>query len=117
MRFSWDEGGFVLARFLWLLSCYAWPTALTVGLVVATTTRQRVAVGLAYLLMLFAFAGWGLVRNPSLSALDIARFWAITNLPATVLLLAFLGLAFRPRQSLYSIIALHVLLGHRLKKS
>ena len=90
MRFSWDEGGFVLARFLWLLSCYAWPTALTVGLVVATTSRQRVAVGLAYLLMLFAFAGWGLVRNPSLSALDIARFWAITNLPATVLLLAFL---------------------------
>ena len=90
MRFSWDEGGFVLARFLWLLSCYAWPTALTVGLVVATTSRQRVAVGLAYALMLFAFAGWGLVRNPSLSALDIARFWAITNLPATVLLLAFL---------------------------
>ncbi|MGD9869707.1 MAG: hypothetical protein AB7S63_01505 [Thauera sp.] len=90
MRFSWDDGGFVLARFLWLLSCYAWPTALTVGLVVATTTRQRVAVGLAYALMLFAFAGWGLVRNPSLSALDIARFWAITNLPATVLLLAFL---------------------------
>ena len=90
MRFSWDEGGFVLARFLWLLSCYAWPTALTVGLVVATTSRQRVAVGLAYALLLFAFAGWGLVRNPSLSALDIARFWAITNLPATVLLLAFL---------------------------
>lgn len=90
MRFSWNEGGFVLVRFLWLLSCYAWPTALTVGLVVATTTRQRLAVGVAYLLMLFAFAGWGLVRNPSLSALDIARFWAITNLPATVLLLAFL---------------------------
>lgn len=90
MRFSWSDGGFVLARFLWLLSCYAWPTALTVGLVVATTTRQRLAVGLAYVLMLFAFAGWGLVRNPSLSALDIASFWAITNLPATVLLLAFL---------------------------
>ncbi len=90
MRFSWYDGGFVLARFLWLLSCYAWPTALTVGLVVATTTRQRVAVGLAYLVMLFAFAGWGMMRNPSLSALDIARFWAITNLPATLLLLAFL---------------------------
>lgn len=90
MRFSWNEGGFVLARFLWLLSCYAWPTALSVGLVVATTTRQRLVVGLAYLLMLFASAGWGLVRNPGLSALDIARFWAITNLPATVLLLAFL---------------------------
>lgn len=90
MRFSWYDGGFVLARFLWLLSCYAWPTALTVGLVVATTTRQRVAVGLAYALMLFAFACWGLMRNPSLSAIDIARFWAITNLPATLLLLAFL---------------------------
>ncbi|HHW62357.1 MAG TPA: hypothetical protein GX403_00105, partial [Rhodocyclaceae bacterium] len=35
MRFSWYDGGFVLARFLWLLSCYAWPTALTIGLVVA----------------------------------------------------------------------------------
>ncbi|MHB1372408.1 MAG: hypothetical protein ACYC5W_05335 [Thauera sp.] len=57
MRFSWYDGGFVL----------------TIGLVVATTIRQRVAVGLAYLVMLFAFAGWGLVRNPSLSALDIAR--------------------------------------------
>ncbi len=90
MRFSWYDGGFVLTRFLWLLSCYAWPTALTVGLIVATTTRQRVAVGIAYLAMLFAFAGWGLVRNPSLSALDIARFWAITNLPATLLLFAFL---------------------------
>lgn len=90
MRFSWYDGGFVLARFLWLLSCYAWPTALTIGLVVATTTRQRLAVGVAYLAMLFAFSGWGLVRNPELSALDIARFWAITNLPATVLLLAFL---------------------------
>lgn len=89
MRFSWDDGGFVLARFLWLLSCYAWPTALSVGLVVATTTRQRMVVGLAYLLMLFAAAGWGLARNPGLSAVDIARFWAITNLPATVLLLAF----------------------------
>lgn len=89
MRFSWDDGGFVLARFLWLLSCYAWPTALSVGLVVATTTRQRLVVGLAYLLMLFASAGWGLARNPGLSAVDIARFWAITNLPATVLLLAF----------------------------
>lgn len=90
MRFSWYDGGFVLTRFLWLLSCYAWPTALTIGLVVATTTRQRLAVGVAYLAMLSAFAGWGLVRNPELSALDIARFWAITNLPATVLLLAFL---------------------------
>lgn len=90
MHFAWAEGGFVLARFLWLLSCYAWPTALTLGLLAATTTGQRLAVGLAYLAMLFAFAGWALVRNPALGALDIAAFWAITNLPATLLLLAFL---------------------------
>ena len=90
MHFSWADGGFVLARFLWLLSCYAWPTALAVGLLAATTTRQRLAVGLAYLAMLFAFSGWGLARNPTLSALELAQFWAITNLPATLLLLAFL---------------------------
>lgn len=90
MHFSWNEGGFVLARFLWLLLCHAWPTALTVGLVMATTTRQRLAVGLAYVLMLFASGGWGLVRNPSLSATELAHFWATTNLTATALLLAVL---------------------------
>lgn len=90
MHFAWAEGGFVLARFLWLLSCYAWPTVLSLGLVLAVTPAQRLAVGMAYFAMVLAFAAWALARNPTLTALDVAAFWLITNLPATLLLLAFM---------------------------
>ncbi|MDV7398313.1 hypothetical protein RZS08_43315, partial [Arthrospira platensis SPKY1] len=90
MHFAWDEGGFVLARFLWLLSCYAWPTVLTLGLVLAVTRAQRLALGMVYFVTVLAFAAWALARNPTLSALDVAAFWLITNLPATLLLLAFM---------------------------
>lgn len=82
--------GFVLSRFLWLLSCYAWPTALGIGLLVAISRRQRLAVAGAYFAMLFAVAIYGLARNAELSFGQLATFWLLTNAPATVLLLAFL---------------------------
>ncbi len=82
--------GFVLSRFLWLLSCYAWPTALGVGLLVAIDRKQRLAVAGAYFGMLFAVAIYGLLRNASLSFGELVYFWMVTNAPATVLLLAFL---------------------------
>jgi hypothetical protein len=87
--FTWDTG-VAPARFLWLLSCYAWPTALAVGMIVAVSWRQRLAVGLAYLAMLFAVAIYAIVHNPELSVRQVAFFWAFTNAPATILLLAFL---------------------------
>ena len=90
MQFTWGDGGFVLVRFLLVFACHAWPAVLAVGLVTAGTTRQRLALGLAYVLLMLALAAWALARNPELSALDLARFWASTNLPPTVLLLAFL---------------------------
>jgi len=82
--------GFVLARFLWLLSCYAWPTALAIGLLVAVNLKQRLVVACSYLVMLFAVALYGLLRNDALSVGQIATFWMLTNAPATALLLAFL---------------------------
>lgn len=87
--FTRDEG-FVLARVLWLLSCYAWPTALAVGMLTAVSRGQRTLVALAYFAMLFAVAIFGLVRNAELSPAQLIYFWLFTNAPATVLLLAFL---------------------------
>jgi hypothetical protein len=82
--------GVPLVRFLWLLSCYAWPTALAVGLIAAVTLRQRLAVAGAYFVMLLAVAVVGLTRNAELTVGQLATFWLLTNAPATVLLLAFL---------------------------
>jgi len=89
MQLTWEDGGFVPTRFLLVFACHAWPAVLGVGLVTADTTRQRLSLGLAYVLPLLALAAWALARNPALSALDLALFWASTNLPPT-LLLAFL---------------------------
>ena len=90
MQFAWQDGGFVLTRFLLVFACHAWPAVLAVGLVTAGTTRQRLSLGLAYLLPMLVLAAWALSRNPALSALDLAGLWASTNLPPTLLLLAFL---------------------------
>lgn len=84
------NSGVPFARVLWLFSCYAWPTALAVGMLAAVDLRQRLAVGLAYFGMLFAVAIYALARNPELSAAQVAFFWMFTNAPATILLLAFL---------------------------
>ena len=82
--------GFVLTRFLWLLSCYAWPTALGIGLLVAVNLRQRLLVACTYFIMLFAVALYAVLRNDALSFGQVATFWMLTNAPATALLLAFL---------------------------
>ena len=88
--FAFTPGGFVLTRFLWLLSCYGWPAALAVGMLAAVSRGQRALVILAYFSMLFAIAIYGLLRNAELSPGQLAMFWLYTNAPATVLLLAFL---------------------------
>jgi hypothetical protein len=82
--------GFVLSRFLWLFSCYAWPTALAVGMIAAVSRGQRLLVAAAYFAMLFAVAIYGLVHNAELSLGQLVFFWMYTNAPASLLLLAFL---------------------------
>ncbi|MFU2488020.1 hypothetical protein [Thauera sp. WH-1] len=74
MHFAGAEGGFALARLLWLLSCCAWPTALTIGLLVAVTPAQRLAVGMASLILLLAFAAWALTRKADAILMDLRSF-------------------------------------------
>ena len=84
-------GGFPLTRFLWLAVCYAWPAAITLLLVVTTSSRQRFIVAGIYCGFVVAAGGLALVRNPALGPGDIIFFWLFANGAGTVLLAAFMA--------------------------
>ena len=83
--------GFAPIRFLMLLVIYAWPAVLTVIVVAAPTRRADLAVAAGYFLLLAAVGAVGIARSPTLDWPQVLLLWAIFNLPATVLLAAFLG--------------------------
>src|SRR5688500_999722 len=61
-----SSDGFVLTRFLWLLSRSGWPTALAVCMLAAVSRGQRMRRALASFTMLIAVAVFGLLRNAEL---------------------------------------------------
>jgi hypothetical protein len=83
--------GFIPGRILWLLSTYWWPTVIVLGLLVTTSGRGRLALAGGYALVLAPLAVYLLARNPTLTPTHLVTFWAVTNGPETVLLLAFLA--------------------------
>ena len=83
-------GGFPLARLLWLVVCYAWPTAVTLLLVTTTTPRQRIMVASVYFGIVILIGGIALARNAGLGLKELLFFWLFVNGPATLLLAAFL---------------------------
>lgn len=82
---------FLPLRFLVLLWIHAWPVVLTVGLVAAATRRAKVATVAVYFLVLATVGAIATVRGPTIVFGSIAVLWGTTNLPATLLLLAFLS--------------------------
>lgn len=67
MSFPWmvsAEGGFPALRFLWLVSCYAWPSVLAILITATTTGRGRVAVIGIYIVLMAGVGATVLVRNP-----------------------------------------------------
>lgn len=78
-------------RFLLLFWIYAYPVVLTINLVAAATRRAKLGTASVYFLVLAALGAFGIARSPTLSWDQIAVLWLFTNLPATVLLLAFLN--------------------------
>jgi hypothetical protein len=84
------EDGIVLTRIFWWLACFAWPIALTVGMLAAVNRGQQVAIGVVYFAILAGAGIFGLVRNAELTVGQLVLFWLITEAPATLLLLAFL---------------------------
>jgi len=86
------RGGFIVSRFAWLTAVFAWPTALTLILVTATSARQRVAIVVAYLVVLLAIGSYAIARNPDiLDWKQLVSFWLLEQGPTTGLLLAYLA--------------------------
>lgn len=84
------DGGLPLLRLLWLVACYAWPGVLSVLLLTSALARMRVFVPGAYFVLLASIAAAALLRNPELSVSELVYFWLFANVPATLLLAAFL---------------------------
>src|SRR5690349_9105459 len=85
-------GGFILSRFAWLTAVFAWPIALTLILVTATSMRERVAIIVAYLVVLLAIGSYAISRNSDiLDWKQLVSFWLLEQGPTTVLLLAYLA--------------------------
>lgn len=82
---------FSLMRFLFLFWIYAWPVVLTVNLVAAATRRARLATAFVYFLVFAALGSINVAMSPTLDWGQVVLLWLIINLPATVLLLAFLN--------------------------
>ena len=85
-------GGFILSRFAWLTVVFAWPIALTLILVTATSMRERFAIIVAYLVVLLAIGSYAISRNSDiLDWKQLVSFWLLEQGPTTVLLLAYLA--------------------------
>jgi len=68
-------GGFSLTRLLWLVVCYAWPTVVTLLLVVTTTRRQGYFLAGVYFGLVVAVSSIALIRNPEAGASDLIYLW------------------------------------------
>ena len=82
---------FLILRFLIVFWYYAWPVAITICLVAAATWRTRFKVFAIYFLIIVLLGVSAAMSNSLLGWLEIMGLWLLTNLPAALLLLAFLN--------------------------
>jgi len=87
---SWKTG-FLPIRFLVLLWIYAWPVVLAVNLVAASTRRAKLLTAVGYFFVLAILGATAALRSSMFVFGSIVVLWGIINLPATVLLWAFLN--------------------------
>jgi hypothetical protein len=85
------EDGYQLLRFLVVFWYYAWPVAITLSLLSATTWWDRLKVFAAYFLIIVVLGIISLVGNSGSNWLQMILLWLTTNFPAALLLLAFLN--------------------------
>lgn len=82
---------FLPLRFLNVFWVYAWPLALTMILISATSRRDMLVWGGGYFAVFTVLAIVALASSPTLTLLQPISLWAVTNLPATVLMLVALA--------------------------
>ncbi len=69
---------------------FTWPVVLTVNIVAAATRRGKLATGVVYFVVLAVLGAIAVAQSRALSWGQFLVLWALLNLPATILLLAFL---------------------------
>jgi hypothetical protein len=85
------KSGFSLLSFLIIFWYYAWPVVITVCLVAAVTWRMRFIVISIYFLLIFVMGVIASLGDAMTSWTQIVLLWFLTNLPAALVLLAFLN--------------------------
>ena len=82
---------FQLLKFLIVFWYYAWPVAITLGLLAATSWWAKLKVFVVYFLIIVVLGVIAVIGNSALNWLQIVALWFLTNFPAALLLLAFLN--------------------------
>ena len=81
---------FLPMRFIFFAAAFAWPIALTVGLVASMSWRGWLTIIGIYFLLFAVISVIGLIRSEAFTWDQAVRLWLLTNLPGTFLILAFL---------------------------
>jgi hypothetical protein len=88
---SMGEKEFLLGRFVSLFWIYAWPAVLTINIVAAATFRTKFVIVLLYFLVLAAIAIAMNVISSEPNWMNHATLWFLYDVPASLILLAFLN--------------------------
>lgn len=81
---------FFIIRALLVFCVYAWPIVLTLNLVAASSRKDILITVGAYFSILIVLTILALIKSNELTLGQVFMLWGITNLPPTVLILAFL---------------------------
>lgn len=78
-------------QFLLVFWVYGWPIVLTVNLVGASARRDRFFIVSGYFVVLLVLSVAAVALSTDFTLVQLTTLWMITNLPPTLLLLAFLA--------------------------
>ena len=85
------KSGFSILSFLIIFWYYAWPVVIIICLVAAVAWRMRLIVISIYFLLIIVMGVIASLGNAMTSWTQIVLLWFLTNLPAALVLLAFLN--------------------------
>lgn len=85
------KSGFHLLGFLIIFWYYAWPVVVTICLVATASSRARLMVFAVYFLTIILLGAIAWIGNSLSTWMQMILLWFLTNLPAALLLLAFLN--------------------------
>ncbi len=106
-----DQRAFIPIQFVYLFWIFAWPLAPTIYLLLAATRHVTLMIVAAYFLALALISSVAIARNPEFTWTQALVPWLVYNLPATLLLSAFLNRKIRAVGPLVMTFTLIVIAG------